>query len=48
LQKQLLEYKPLVMFSNMNMIKKGQVKRLNRSDAIGQAMFIESLFGIVA
>jgi transposase-like protein len=27
----------------MNMIRKGQVKRLNGSDAMGQAKFIESL-----
>jgi transposase, IS6 family len=32
----------------MNMIRKGQVKRLDRSDAIGQAKFVESLFGIAA
>lgn len=32
----------------VNMIRKGQVKRLDRSDSIGQAMFVESLFGIVA
>jgi transposase-like protein len=32
----------------MNMIRKGQVKRLDRSDAIGAAMFVESLFGIEA
>src|ERR671926_810733 len=28
----------------MNMIRKGQVKRLNRSDAMGQAKFVKSLF----
>ena len=32
----------------MNMIRKGQVKRLDRSDAMGQAKFVESLFGIAA
>src|SRR5256714_14678087 len=32
----------------MNMIRKGQVKRLDRSDAIGQAKFVESLFQIAA
>jgi len=28
----------------MNMIRKGQVKRSDRSDAMGQAKFVESLF----
>jgi len=28
----------------MNMMRKGQVKRLDRKDAMGQAKFIESLF----
>lgn len=32
----------------MNMIRKGQVKRLERSDAMGQAKFVESLFQIAA
>src|SRR3954447_3608350 len=32
----------------MNMIRKGQVKRLAGSDALGQAKFVESLFGIAA
>ncbi|MGA9996148.1 MAG: hypothetical protein WBP93_12090 [Pyrinomonadaceae bacterium] len=32
----------------MNMIRKGQVKRLDGSDAIGQAKFVESLFQIAA
>jgi transposase-like protein len=32
----------------MNMIRKGQVKRLDRSDAMGQARFVKSLFGIAA
>jgi transposase, IS6 family len=32
----------------VNMIRKGQVKRLNGSDARGQAAFVASLFGIAA
>lgn len=32
----------------MNMMRKGQVERLDKSDAVGQAKFIESLFGIAA
>src|SRR5947208_7786029 len=32
----------------MNMMRKGQVKRLDRSDAMGQAKFVESLFLIAA
>lgn len=32
----------------MNMIRKGQVKRLAGSDSRGQAKFITSLFGITA
>lgn len=32
----------------MNMIRKGQVKRLNRIDVIRQAKFVESLFGVAA
>lgn len=32
----------------VNMIRKGQVKRLDRNDAMGQAKFVESLFGIAA
>lgn len=32
----------------MNMMRKGQVKRLDRSDAMGQAKFVESLFQIAA
>jgi hypothetical protein len=31
-----------------NMMPKEQVKRLDRSDAIGQAKFIDSLFEIAA
>jgi hypothetical protein len=30
------------------MMRKGQVKRLDRRDAVGQMKFIESLFGIAA
>lgn len=33
---------------SINMMRKGQVKRLNGKDAIGQAKFVESLFGIAA
>jgi IS6 family transposase len=32
----------------VNMIRKGQVKRLNRSDAVGHVKFVESLFQITA
>jgi transposase-like protein len=32
----------------MNMLRKGQVKRLDRNDAMGQARFVESLFGVAA
>jgi transposase-like protein len=32
----------------VNMIRKGQVKRLDRSDAIGQAKFVKSLFHVAA
>ena len=32
----------------MHMIRKGQVKRLDRNDAVGQAKFVESLFQIAA
>jgi transposase, IS6 family len=32
----------------MNMIRKGQVKRLSGSDSQGQAKFVESLFGVAA
>jgi IS6 family transposase len=32
----------------MNMIRKGQVKRLDRGDVIGQAKFVGSLFQIAA
>src|SRR5689334_2185226 len=32
----------------MHMMRKGQVKRLDRNDAVGQAKFIESLFQIAA
>jgi transposase-like protein len=33
---------------SINMMRKGQVKRLGRSDAQGQEKFINSLFGITA
>ncbi len=33
---------------SMNMIRKGQVKRLDKNDARGQAKFVESLFQIAA
>jgi IS6 family transposase len=32
----------------VNVIRKGQVKRLDKSDAVGQANFVESLFQIAA
>lgn len=32
----------------LHMMRKGQVKRLERNDAVGQAKFIESLFGVAA
>ncbi len=32
----------------MNMIRKGQVKRLDGRDVRGQAKFVEGLFGIAA
>jgi transposase, IS6 family len=32
----------------MNMLRKGQVKRLNRDDVVGHAKFIESLFHLAA
>src|SRR5215210_6050048 len=32
----------------INMIRKGQVKRIGRNDAQGQAKFVESLFGVAA
>lgn len=32
----------------MDMMRKGQIKRLDRSDAMGKAKFIESLFGVTA
>ena len=32
----------------VNMMRKGQVKRLDRSDAMGQAKFVASLFGVAA
>ena len=32
----------------MNMMRKGQVKRLDRNDVMGQAKFVLSLFGVAA
>lgn len=32
----------------LHMIGKGQVKRLDGKDAVGQAKFVESLFGVAA
>jgi len=32
----------------MHMMRKGQVKRLDENDAVGQSKFVESLFGIAA
>jgi hypothetical protein len=32
----------------MNMIRKGQVKWLAKGDVVGQATFIERIFGIAA
>jgi IS6 family transposase len=32
----------------VNMMRKGQVKRLDRSDAMGQAKFVAGLFGVAA
>ena len=32
----------------VNMMSKGQVKRLARNDAQGQAKFVQSLFGVAA
>jgi IS6 family transposase len=33
---------------SMRMLRKGQVKRLDGRDAVGQAKFVESLFGVAA
>jgi IS6 family transposase len=32
----------------MNMIRKGEVKRLDKSEAMGQAKFVEDLFRVIA
>lgn len=32
----------------VNMMRKGQVKRLDRNDVVGQAKFVESLFQVAA
>ena len=33
---------------SMHMLRRGQVKRLDGRDAVGQAKFVESLFGVAA
>lgn len=33
---------------SMQMMRKGQVKRLDSRDVVGQARFVESLFGVAA
>jgi IS6 family transposase len=33
---------------SMHMLRKGQVKRLDGRDAVGQAKFVASLFGVAA
>jgi len=33
---------------SLHMMRKGQVKRLDRDDAVGQAKFVESLFAVAA
>ena len=33
---------------SMHMLRKGQVKRLDGWDAVGQAKFVASLFGVAA
>lgn len=33
---------------SLHMMRKGQVKRLDGRDAIGQARFVEDLFGVAA
>ena len=32
----------------LHMMRKGQVERLNGRDSVGQAKFVESLFGVAA
>jgi hypothetical protein len=32
----------------LHMLGKGQVKRLNGGDSVGQARFVEGLFGVAA
>jgi len=32
----------------LHILRKGQVKRLDGRDAVGQAKFVQSLFGVVA
>lgn len=38
----------LVGIESMHMMRKGQVKRLGGKDPMGQAKFVESLFGVAA
>jgi len=33
---------------SMHMMRKGQVKRLDGRDSVGEAEFVESLFGVAA
>ena len=33
---------------SLHMMRKGQVKRLDGRDAVGQARFVQSLFGVAA
>ncbi|HYH84880.1 MAG TPA: hypothetical protein VEX60_05310 [Pyrinomonadaceae bacterium] len=37
-----------VIDKSLHMMRKGQVKRLDGRDAVGQARFVESLFGVAA
>lgn len=40
--------KTLEGIESLHMMRKGQVKRLDGRDAIGQAKFVASLFGVAA
>lgn len=44
----LRRYRRLEGIEALHMLRKGQVKRLDGRDAVGQAKFVESLFGIAA
>lgn len=35
-------------FEAMNMIRKGQIKGINKGDSVGQAEFIAKMFGVIA